>query len=262
MIHVEEIRKLVSAGQLQEAEQHVDSLLLIGPKNTQALKLKAQLLQLEGRFEEQAKIWQQIANIDPEDFDTIMYFQKKFVDEREHFYFTEDSLGGGRRFLAVPRSTIKKGFIGMIGCVLFLMMPRLAMEFPQYIGDREVFMVFGLFVVVPWISLLYTYALSLRWVEVSTEEIRLIGRFRNIRLAWGDLKSITVCHSLEYPDYLGVILTPAQEKSKSLFLNLSDNDSAVKAKSYFIAELRKHYSDVHFKAYEHLQNIPKRLISF
>jgi len=88
---------------LPEAQDALDNLLSLAPKNTEALKLKGQIYSQEGRLLEEAKIWEQIFRFDNEDDDALIFFQQRQIEEREsYYYFTDPLPDGGRGFLAHP----------------------------------------------------------------------------------------------------------------------------------------------------------------
>ncbi|MDQ3235060.1 MAG: hypothetical protein M3Q07_24895, partial [Pseudobdellovibrionaceae bacterium] len=67
MKHVNQIRKIVEQGHLDEAHKAIEDLLELGPKNLEALKLKAALFEHVGRFEDEEHQWRRIIEIDNED---------------------------------------------------------------------------------------------------------------------------------------------------------------------------------------------------
>jgi hypothetical protein len=106
MLHVKQIRDIVDAGQTDEAHDALDQLWALGPHNTEALKLRAKLFEYEGRFAEEGKVWERVGSIDREDPDAVSWHLRKQLEDREHFYFTDDIPGGGRKFMAYPRSLV------------------------------------------------------------------------------------------------------------------------------------------------------------
>ena len=97
MRHVKDIRILFEQGQQDEAFDAIDQLLSLGPNNLDALKLKALILSNRGQYREEAKLWEQIIELDNEDADAIYYFHKRYIEEREKFYFTDEIPTGGRQ---------------------------------------------------------------------------------------------------------------------------------------------------------------------
>ena len=74
VMHVEKIEELVDQGKANEAFEALDQLLSLGPSNTSALKLKANIYESQGKFEEEFTVWTKIIEIDPEDVDAATFF--------------------------------------------------------------------------------------------------------------------------------------------------------------------------------------------
>ena len=63
MKNVAEIINIAESGDLTGAHQALDGLLGMGPNNVEALKLRARLFEVAGRFQQEAKIWEQVAKV-------------------------------------------------------------------------------------------------------------------------------------------------------------------------------------------------------
>src|SRR4051812_36573688 len=120
VMKLENIEEKIESGNFPEAYIELEEILSLGPKNTKALRLKALLLSYEGKFSDEARVWQKILNIDSEDSDAVSYFQKVYTEQREHEFFSDLLASGGIRFLANPRAVVNTSFIGLMGCAIFL----------------------------------------------------------------------------------------------------------------------------------------------
>ena len=94
MIHVKQIKTLVDSGQRDEALAAIENLLVLGPSNLEALKIKAFLMESAGKFEEEYKIWQRVLEVDSEDQEAMAYLFRKQMEDREHFHFSEKLQSG------------------------------------------------------------------------------------------------------------------------------------------------------------------------
>lgn len=155
MKHVRDIRNMVEQGEHNAAHEALDHLLDLGPKNTEALKLKSTLYAVEGRFEEEAQVWEKIITEDQDDLDALYFFQRRHLEERESFYFTDILPGGGRRFLAHPRALINASLGGLFGCALFLLVSSYAQKYYILASPFVSFSCFLIFVIVPWVFIIY-----------------------------------------------------------------------------------------------------------
>ena len=129
MSHVAKIKSMLDQGEVNEAQDALENLLELGPNNVEALKLKAFLYMAQGRFNEEEKVWQKVFEVDQEDPDAIEFLQRKHMEDREHYYFTDILPEGGRRYLAYPRTLVNISLIGLIGCISFLLLTRLSDDF-------------------------------------------------------------------------------------------------------------------------------------
>jgi tetratricopeptide (TPR) repeat protein len=253
MKHVNHIRKIVEQGRLDEAHKAIEDLLELGPKNLEALKLKAALFEHVGRFEDEENMWRRIIEIDNEDEDAIRYFQKAQIEDREHYYFTDPLPGGGRRFLAYPRTLVSVSFIGLIGCVSFLLLTRVN---GQMIVQSPMLLLaaFALMVVSPWLAIIYLYVRTIRSINVTSSAIEVATRFKTIRYAWPDIQQICLAHSGE-PEAgeLKLVIVPREKDAQPVTIDFAESTSAVRARRHLIQEIRDYFHDIR---YESLDSIP------
>ncbi len=263
MKHVNTIRKLVESGNAAEAHTALDNLLALGPNNMEALKLRAELFRQIGKIAEESQVWQKIIQIDREDPDAVDYFYRQQLEDREHFYFTEDLPGGGRRYMAYPKSLVNTSVLGLLGCMTFLILTRFADIYPQ-LGDPRVLL--GMFLVLvasPWLGIVYTFLRAVRYVSLSEHGIELASRFRIYRYKWNNLDKLVLAHS-ENPKEaaLSLVIVPQDETATAVFLDLGDDSSAIRARSYLIREL-SHFSDsLKFQPLRHVQIGRRRSVHY
>src|SRR5947208_1480115 len=113
-MNVARIQQLAESGDIEGAHSALDSLLAMGPQNLEALKLRARLHEVAGRFNEEAKMWEKVAQIARDDDDLLDYLLRRQTEDRENFYFTDTLPGGGKRFLAFPRRMVRAATIGLL----------------------------------------------------------------------------------------------------------------------------------------------------
>ncbi len=259
MKHVTQIRKIVEQGHLDEAHRAIEDLLEMGPKNLEALKLKAALFEHVGRFDEEEGTWRRIIDIDNEDDDAIQYFQKAQLEDREHYYFTDPLPGGGRRFLAYPRTLVSVSFVGLIGCVTFLLMTRVN---GQMITQSPLLLLsaFVLMVVSPWLAIIYLYVRTIRAINVTSTAIEVSTRFKTFRYAWPDIQQICLAHSGEPEEgELKLVIVPREKNTAPMSIDFSEATTAVRARRHLIQEIRDYFHDIR---YEQIDSLPVDRRSF
>lgn len=263
MRHVTAIRQLLDQGQRAEAKSALEDLLSIGPSNLEALKLKALLYAGEGRFPEEEKVWLRILEIDREDPDAIQFIIKKQIEDREHYYFTDDLTGGGRRFLAYPRLLIRISMLGLIGCVSFLMLTRVLEAYPDFNRPEFVLSAFGVMVISPWLGILWTYFRSVRSVSVTRLGLEVATRTRAFRFTWAELGTVSLSHSQDPNEpNLRLVLIPRDQKNRCIIIDLNEETSAIRARTHFVHELHHHCANFTYDAFEALSSRLLRPFSF
>lgn len=264
MMHVKQIRSIVDTGKNDEAHAALDQLLALGPQNTEALKLRAQLFEYEGRFTDEAKVWDRIATIDREDEDAVGYLMRRQLEDREHFYFTDDVPGGGRRFMAYPKTLVTTSAWGLAGCVAFLLTSRLSQRF-EFLADPSVMLsVFAVLVVLPWALIVYTYFTAIRHVSILNDSVVVATRLKSITIKWPDLDKVCVARSLT-PDgnSLSLVLIPKDREHPPIEVDLHHRSTPIRARSYLVREISRLFNEPEYATREALGlDRVRKIISF
>ena len=244
MRNVAEIQSIAESGDLVAAHEALDALLEMGPRNVEALKLRAKLFEVAGRFQQEAKIWDQIARIDREDLDLTDYIARRQHEDRENFYFTDALPGGGKRFIAFPRRMVRAASFGLFGCVLFLALARMSSVWPVLNHPAIMLSSFGLFVISPWFGILASYARSLRYIAVTKDGLEVATRFKTHRLPWSDVEKVVLAQDDRHDTYqLSLIVLGKGDGQVSLELDFNENTTPIRARSYFIREIMQTWGE-------------------
>lgn len=237
MNHANAIEKLIDQGEAVQAYAAIDNLLLLGPKNVGVLKLHARLLSEEGRFDEEAEVWLKVLKIDREDSDAINFFLNLQREDKEHFFFSEAIVTGGRKYLTFPKAFLRSALWGFFGCTGFLATAEIMAKNGFWANTAIVFGSFFILVVLPWIAIGYSLATSFKAVSITPDALVLHKRFRDITLPWAQLTDICIAFS-RYPDKerLGVMAFSKTSEGRPYFLNL-DRKASIRARSHFLRDL-------------------------
>lgn len=245
MRHVKEIKVIVEAGQISEAHEALDELLLLGPRNIEALKLRAQLYETEGRFYDESRAWEKVLGADGEDPDAVNFFLARQNEDREYFYFTDDISGGGRKFLAYPKSLVTTSAFGLIGCIAFLTMTKLVLVMPVLGHPALLLGTFGLFVLGPWIQIIVTYIRSLRSVSVTSKGIEVSTRFKNHYCDWNEIQKAALVRSTSPNGTMQVhlVLLPKSLDLPRIEVDLTRDRTSVRARTYLVREIIRAFGE-------------------
>lgn len=254
---------MVEEGQHSEAIEAVDNLLELGPSNIEALKIKANLLGSEGKFQEECSLWHKIIEIDKEDFDAIYYFHRFHMEERENFYFTDELPMGGKRFLAHPKAMIQASLFGLVGCGVFLGLSGLAQTYPVVSSPLVTLPAFGLLVIIPWVMIVLSYFRTLREVVITPEGFFVSTRIKSYGIEWQDLKSIQVAHNPDkQKNSLTLILTPKDSGKQSICLDIAIESTVIRARSFLIRDIKRFFTQVDYCPFDQIQIDAKNCVSF
>lgn len=244
MIHMKQIQGYVDQGLAEKAEQALDALLELGPKNTEAMKLRALLFERSGQFMEESKMWERVGRVDAEDQDYLRYLERRQNEERERFYFTDELPDGGRRFLAYPRGVVYAAVAALMGCVFFLVYARTASAADPK-NQLTTLAVFALCVLAPWFAIGVAWLRSIRSVSVDPNGIQVALRFREVTLAWKDVANAWIVHQFGPGNpQLALVIVPKDSGARTISIDLMQETTAIRARSHFVRDVEKHFKDV------------------
>ena len=261
-MRVENIKKIVAKGDLEQAQEALDTLLELGPSNLEALKLKAALLKAQGKFDAERQIWIRIHELDAEDLDTLRFLQKKQLEEREFFYFT-DELPGGRRFLAYPKKMAIASLIGLLGCLLFLVVSHLVRTHAPLGGREVVLLAFAICVLLPWVLIIHRFLTGLVSIAVTTTDIRIKSRLKTLAYRWEELHQICLAHHRTAErEQLLLVIVPHSATLPAVKIDMSDGSSSLCARSYLIAEINRFCRKLEHTPSEQLHLSNRKMLVF
>jgi hypothetical protein len=258
-----EIRKLVDHGQLNEAQDALDVLLEFGPSNVDALKLKAVLCAHEGKFQEEEGYWGQILDVDREDRDAIHFFLKRQLQDKERQYFTALVPEGGRKFLAYPRALMKMSMIGLMGCVTFLTMINFVEGSGIILPPWLIFFGFAMMVLMPWVGILRVYFTSVKSVLIGRDGIEVVTRLKTIFYKWHELDKVALTHSSDpWLPNLRLVIMPKRLDAPLICLDLNDDTSAIRARSDLVQEIKLFFHNFSYESFDSLKITDRKIMSF
>lgn len=249
MKNVAEIQSIAEAGDLSEAHSALDALLTMGPRNVEALKLRARLYEVAGRFQLEAKVWEQISKIDREDDDLTQYIMRRQNEDRENFYFTDSLPGGGKRFIAFPRKVVRSVGVGLLGCIAFMILARLSTSYPALNHPLIITASFAGFVVAPWIAILSSFVRSVRHMSITKAGLEIVIPFRTYKLAWTDVEKVYLAQDDRHDTFqLSLLVVSKDPKTPTIEMDFNENTTPIRARSYFVREIMNSWGEPEYTA--------------
>lgn len=263
MKHVNAIRKDIEAGDTSEAHDALDNLLSLGPSNTSALKLRALLFRTEGRFREESKVWDRVIDIDNEDVDAIEFYQNQQLEDRELFYFTEDLPQGGRRYFAYPRGVITTALFAVMGSFSFWIMQTKMHLLPteqQAIAEYSSFL---FLVLIPMCVWLYQYLKALKYIDLTEKGMVIKSQIKTIEIPWEEVVHACLRFNPDpnNPD-LNISLIPIDEKKPHILIDMNEQSSSVRARTYLLSELERYIENFGNVSEEDMPESKQRFLRF
>lgn len=236
MMHVKQINHLIEDGKTYEAEDALDQLLALGPKNTEALKLKAYILSAQGRFEEELETWLRILKIDTEDDDAVSWLQTRHFEEQEHRYFTDQLPGGGFKYLTYQRGLLKPMIFGLIGSLSFTFFTNIAMSQVQALAKPEILIVGFLTVVLfPMIWVAKAYLTTMHCLKLDRSGISISTRLKTFSYTWDEFEDIFLCHiSNVSKSDLALTFIPKDNSKPSIEIDLNPEETSIRSRHHLI----------------------------
>ena len=254
---------MLQLGDVEKAESALDNLLSLGPKNIEALSLKAGIYAQRGQYDKEHQMWISVLALDPEDHSALQYVENAWLEEREQFYFTDEVPQGGRRFLAHPRAMIHGSLAGVCGCALYLFLSTLTGKYPLLGNPYVMLLLFVALVLLPWLFIVVAYFQAPREVLLDTQGVSVSTRHKIYRLKWGDLESVYLAHRLmPNASSLTLVFVPKDPNLAVLEVDMSRETSVMKAKTCLVREIHKLFGDVTYTNREHIRIAHRMTIFF
>jgi len=239
MIHVKQIVELIDEGKSQEAEDALEQLLSLGPKNMEAMKLRAMILARQGRFSEELDVWTKVLKIDYQDTDALQWFEIQHLEEQEHHYFSDNITGGGARYLTYQKGLMKPMVFGLIGSLAFTFLTNLAMTHAPALIKNEVLIVGFLAVVVaPLLMVMKAFLTSMYSLSIDKDGLSIQTRLARYGYKWNEIKEVFLSHEMNLAGpSLFLMVIPADQAKEPLAIDLNPDDTSIRSRRHLIQDV-------------------------
>ena len=257
MKHVADAKKFIETGMSAQALEVLENLLGLAPKNHEALRLKALILDAQGRFDESLVILRDLARFDGISVETVRDLEKRSFEEREVAVYSELT-PEGRWYFAFPALQLWISLYGFIGCAVFLLISPgmiggdMATALPRIVAS------FFFLVALPWLVLMAVHMVGIKKILVGLTEIRICKRFSEVRIPWNIIDCAVMEHSSDIRDgqlFLVLYGKPSGEMEDArrpviARFNVSPKRSIVRARRHFVRSILTHIDAIAYVTLE------------
>ena len=237
MKHVRDAQNLLDSGDSAGALSVLENLLDLAPRNPDALRMKAGILDGWGRFDDSLIVMHALSQIPNLSDECVADLEQRAMEEKEAVVYSELSQDG-RWYFAFPRAQIWISLFGFLGCAVFLLLsPNLLSEGTDRLADMVA--AFALFVVVPWVALMVVHVFGIKRILVGMQGIRVCTRFKETNLPWDRVKAAVVEYDLNINSkHLKVLIYTKESPKTPLFIfDISRKHSVVKARRHLLRNI-------------------------
>lgn len=237
MKHVNEARKLYDAGDGQGALQILDNLLDLAPRNPEALRMKAKILDSWGRFEESYRALISLSQLPNPTDEVVQEIEQRASEEREAVLFSELT-SEGRWYYAFPGSQLWVSIVGLMGCALFLISSS-QVNFSNANEVMAMALSFFFLVLMPSLWLAVIQMTGIKRIMVGLTGLRVCTRFREHKYQWDEFKAAVIEFDPDpRVDFLRLKLYRRGEAREAVLnLDISRNKCVVRARRHFLKNI-------------------------
>lgn len=248
MKHVNEALKLYNSGDGVGALQVLDNLLDLAPRNPEALRLKARILDAWGRFDESYQVLLALSQLPNPSDEAVHEIEQRASEEREAVLFSELT-SEGRWYYSFPGAQLLVSIVGLVGCALFLVTSSQV----NFANPNEVIAMvlsFCFLVLLPCIFLIVIQLTGIKKILVGLRGISVSTRFSEKSYAWDEVKAAVVEYDSDpRVDFLRLKVFGLQDAKEPLLnLDMSRAKSVVRARRHFLKNVLTHVDTVCYVA--------------
>jgi hypothetical protein len=244
MKHVNEARKHYDSGDGRGALQILENLLDLAPRNPEALRMKAKILDSWGHFEESYQTLLVLSQVPNPSEEVVQEIEQRATEEREAILFSELT-SEGRWYYAFPGSQLWVSIAGLMGCAFFLISSS-QVNFANANEVMAMALSFFFMVLLPSILLAVIQLTGIKRIMVGLAGLRVCTRFREQTYQWDQLKSAVIEFDPDpRVDFLRLkLFGHGESKEPLLNLDISRSKCVVRARRHFLKNIVTHVDNV------------------
>lgn len=232
MKHIKDAQILLNQGQSIQALEVIDHILAFSPNNPEALRIKAQILDAWGHFDESFVLLQKILQISQSDENVIQDFENRMEEERASLVFSQLTPLGRWYFPFSPMRLFASFFV-FLGCIFFLISSPKVLAQPN--GTWLLAASFSCLVLFPWFFSLFLGFRGVRRIFVGFDGISVFYGFKSVFYPWQDMGNVVIEYDPNLKSqYLRMIIYSRFTREPVLNVNISPKGSVIKARRHFV----------------------------
>ncbi len=215
----------------------LDHLLELAPRNAEALRMKAQILDSWGHFDVSFELLKRVAALDSSSPELFAIYEERMQEEREAIVFSELT-PEGRWYFAFPRAQMWVSAYGFLGCAAFLL---LSSSWANKGAEAltTLLTAFAFLVLIPWVALIIIHFRGVKKILIGIEGIKICSAVSSRLHKWNEISSAVIQYD---PDLNSKTLSiEIYGKTSSGIplekFNVSEGRSVVRARRHFLKNL-------------------------
>lgn len=244
MKHIKDAQQFLDKGDSAQALSVIENLLGLAPRNPEALRMKARILDGWGRFDDSLSTLHQLSQLPNLPEECLLDIERRALEEKETIIYSELS-HEGRWYFAFPRSQVWISLAGFLGCATFLLLsPSLLSEGAE--SFSQLILSFTIFVLLPWLGLMAVHLTGVKRVLVGLHGIRVCRRFSELALKWEEMGGAIIEFDQDPASEHLKLLIFSKEDSKRLLatFDISPSRSVVRARRHFVRNVLSYVDTV------------------
>ena len=231
MKHLSHARIHLQEGESHKALEIIENVLALAPENPEAMRLKAEVLEGWGRFDEASKIIQAISKLRGSfALEARDELKRRFIEERDSLFHTRLS-DKGRVYNHFSLVDLWVSIFGVFGCLIFLaLLPYFSNVAYSYIW---LYSGFFILVICPFFILLHQKMTRLSAVTIGPKGILIHKRGKATEILWDSVRHVTIEYDYNISlDYL-VMKVFIKGNKIPLPINISRQSPDIKGRRHF-----------------------------
>lgn len=242
MKHLKDAKQLLDNGDTQGAYEIVEHILALSPRNSEALRMKAFILDCWGLFDESFTILRQLSKLYGNDPEVVNDLERRLEEDRESIVYSKLT-PQGRWYFPFSPMQIFACLFGLTGGVLFLVSSPAYMNQPN--GRLFLTISFVFLVLLPWIFLIVLNFYGLKKILVGFRGIQVFYGIKKVTYTWEELGHAVIEYDTNlYSNYLQLIIYSRNTREPLLTFDISRRSSVVKARRHFVRLILSYVENV------------------